>query len=103
MKMPLPALLIMGLFFCLPPLGFAKSFDGIVTEVTEGGSGIKATVTDEYGKTEKDIIFRLLPNVDLSDYKSMDKIKEGDRIKIQAVKNADGNWQISKMEPFQNG
>ena len=101
MKSTSLTLLTLGLICCLSPLGFAKSFDAIVTEVTSGGSEIRATVTDEYGTTEKDVLFHLLPNVDLSDYKLMDKIKEGNRVKIQAEKSTDGNWQISRLEPYQ--
>ena len=101
MKMAPLALLTLGWIGCFSSLGFAKSFDGIVTEVTEGGSGIQATVTDEYGKTEKDVMFHLLPNVDLSTYKTMDKIREGNRLKIEAEKDANDNWQISRIEPYQ--
>lgn len=92
--------LVLGLIGCLSPFGFAESFDAIVTEVTDGGSGIMATVTGEYGETKKDVMFHLLPKVDLSDYKSMDKIKPGDRIKIEAEQGADNNWQISRIEPY---
>ena len=91
-------LVLMGYF---STLGFAKSFDAIVTEVTDGGSGIKATITDEYGETKRDVLFHLLPNVDLSDYKSMDKIKPGNQVRIEAEIDADNNGQISKIEPYQ--
>ena len=101
MKSTSLTLLTLGLMCCLSPLGFAKSFDAIVTEVTEGGSGIQATVTDGYGKTEKDVMFHFLPNADMSDYKAMDKIKPGNRIKIEAEQNTDNNWQISRIEPYQ--
>ena len=95
------ALLALGLTCCLSPLGFAESFDAIVTEVMDGGSAITATVTSEYGgETQKDVLFHLLPKVDLSDYKMMGKIKPGDRIKIQAEKSTDNNWEISKIEPY---
>ena len=94
-------LMILGLMSCFSPFGYARSFDAIVTEVTDGGSGIQATVTDELGETEKDVMFYLLPNVDLSDYKTMDKIKAGNRAKIEAEKSKDNKWQISKMEPYQ--
>lgn len=102
MKLKSLTLLTLGLINCLSPLGFAKSFDAIVTDVTNGGSGIKATVTDEYGKTEKDVMFHLLPNVDLTDYKSMNKIQQGNRVKIQAEKDTNNNWQISRLESYQN-
>ena len=92
----------MGLLMCcLSPLGFAESFDAIVTEVMDGGSAITATVTSEYGgETRKDVVFHLLPKVDLSDYKVMGKIKPGDRIKIQAEIDSNNNWEISKIEPY---
>ena len=101
MKSTLLAALTLGLMCFLSPLGLAKSFDAIVTEVTDGGSGIRATVTDGYGQTKNDVMFHLLPKVDLSDYKAMDKIKPGNRIKIEAEKNGNENWQISRMEPYQ--
>lgn len=93
--------LALGLMCCFSPLAFAESFDAIVTEVMDGGSAITATVTSEYGgETQKDVLFHLLPKVDLSDYKMMGKIKPGDRIKIHAEKGADNSWEISKIEPF---
>jgi len=101
MKATSLALLTLGLISCLSPCAFAQSFDAIVTGVTEGGSGIQATVTDESGKTEKNVMFHLLPDVDLSDYKTMDKIREGNRLKIEAEKDANDNWQISRIEPYQ--
>jgi hypothetical protein len=101
MKTTLIAWLALGLMCSFSPLGFAESFDAIVTEVTDGGSGIKATVTSDYGgETQKDVMFHLLPNVDLSDYKTMGKIKPGDRIKIHAEKGPDNGWDISKIEPY---
>ena len=95
--------LTLGLISCLAPLGLAESFDAIVTAVMDGGSGIQATVTDGSGQTKKDVQFHLLPTVDLSDYKSMDKIKPGNRIKIQAEKGGDGDWKISRIESYQKG
>jgi hypothetical protein len=100
MKSILIIWLSLGLTCCFSSLGFAKTFEAIVTEVTNGGSAVKATVTDEYGTTEKDVVFHFLPNVDLSDYKTMDNIKAGDQVKIEAEKKQDNNWQISKMEPL---
>ena len=101
MKLTSLTALILGLMCFLSPLGLAKSFDAIVTEVTDGGSGIKATVADGYGQTKQDVMFHLSPNVDLSDYKTMDKIKPGNRIKIEAEETSTDNWQISKIEPYQ--
>ena len=101
MKTTSLAVLTLGLMCCLAPVGFAESFDAIVTEVMDGGSAITATVTSEYGgETQKDVAFHLLPKVDLSDYKMMGKIKPGDRIKIRAEKGTDNNWEISKIEPY---
>jgi len=97
MKWTVLAGLTLGLMSCLSPWAMAKSYNAIVTGVYEGGSSIKASVTDEYGKTENDIMFHLLPDVDLSDYKKMGKINAGDRVMIEAESNADGHWQISRM------
>ncbi|PIQ87115.1 MAG: hypothetical protein COV74_02190 [Candidatus Omnitrophica bacterium CG11_big_fil_rev_8_21_14_0_20_45_26] len=94
-------LITLGLVFCLSRVTLAKSFDAIVTNVTNGGSELRATITDEYGHTEDDVTFQLLPNVDLSDYKSMDRIKEGNRVKIEAEKNTDNHWQISRLVPYE--
>ena len=94
-------LLTLGLMCCFSSLGFAESFDAIVTAVMDGGSSIVATITGEYGgETKKDVVFHLLPTVDLSDYKMIGKIKPGDRIKIQAEKGTYNDWEISKIEPY---
>ena len=101
MRLTSLALLALGLMCFLSTLVFAESFDAIVTEVMDGGSAITATVTSEYGgETKKNVVFHLLPKVDLSDYKTMGKIKPGDRINIQAEKGADNNWEISRIEPY---
>ena len=101
MRLTSLALLALGLMCFLSTLVFAESFDAIVTEVMDGGSAITATVTSEYGgETRKDVVFHLLPKVDLSDYKVMGKIKPGDRIKIQAEIDSNNNWEISKIEPY---
>jgi hypothetical protein len=96
------ALAVLGQIFFLSPIGFAESFDAIVTAVMEGGSGIQATVTNGSGQTKQNVMFHLLPTVDLSAYKTMDKIKPGNRIKIQAETDSSGSWQISRIEPYQS-
>jgi hypothetical protein len=101
MKTASLAILTLGLMCCFSPFGFAESFDAIVTAVFEGGSGIQATVTNGSGQTKQNVMFHLLPTIDLSDYKMMGKIKPGDRIKIQAEKGTDNNWEISRIEPYQ--
>lgn len=94
-------ILAVALLYSLETDLLAKQFDAIVTEINNGGESITATVTDEYGITEKDVRYQMLPNATVIGYPSFKNLQVGNRIKMQADKDTLGVWQVSRLEPFQ--